>query len=274
MEMGNILSADVLDIIFDQRNKEYGAYDLRKNYQRRLTKSIVVMILVVILLLLTYMLVAAIKPKSNGIEFVKEVTLIDVTDKKKIEPPPVVIPPKQIEPPKERMIRDMVPLIVKNDVPLDQQVPEQKDVDDAKIGNANIPGKDDDGIISPPVDVSKNIVDAPKKLDDDGIYIGTVEIESQYPGGFEAWKAFLNRNLSYPQDAVDIELQGTVTIQFIVDKEGNVSDVTAISGPEQLRNAAITVIKKSGKWTAAIQNGRKVKSYKRQPVTFRLATDQ
>jgi periplasmic protein TonB len=97
-----------------------------------------------------------------------------------------------------------------------------------------------------------------------------VEIESQYPGGLNAWAAYLNRNLSYPPDAVEKEVQGTVIIQFIVDILGNVSDVNAISGPEELRAAAVSVIKKSGKWTAAIQNGQKVKSYKKQPVVFRL----
>jgi protein TonB len=64
-------------------------------------------------------------------------------------------------------------------------------------------------------------------------------------------------------------------VQFIVDKEGNVSDVQAISGPEQggLREEAIRVIKKSGKWTPALQNGRYVKAYRRQPVTFQVGSD-
>ena len=66
------------------------------------------------------------------------------------------------------------------------------------------------------------------------------------------------------------EIQGTVVVQFIVDKEGNVSDVEAISGPNELREEAVRVIKKSGKWTPAIQNGRQVKSYKKQPIKFRL----
>ena len=59
----------------------------------------------------------------------------------------------------------------------------------------------------------------------------------------------------------------------IVDKEGNVSGVEAVSGPEELRAEAVRVIKKSGKWTPAIQQGRQVKSYKRQPVKFQLADE-
>ena len=63
----------------------------------------------------------------------------------------------------------------------------------------------------------------------------------------------------------DNEIQGAVVVQFIVDKGGMVSDVEAISGPQELRDEAVRVIKKSGKWTPAVQNGRQVKSYKKQP---------
>ena len=268
MDAANILSADVLDIIFDARNKEYGAYDLRKNYRRRLMKAVVTMFLAVVLLLVAYLLMATIKPKPKGTVDVKDVELANVNDKKKVELIQLIQPPKQIDQPKVRTIKDMVPLIVKDNVPTD--VPEQKDVDDAKIGNANVDGKADDGIQGPPVDEKTGVVDAPKKQDDVETIFTKVEIESQYPGGVSAWAAFLNRKLNYPQDAFDSGIEGTVIIQFIVDLQGNVSDVTAISGPEELRAAAINVIKQSNKWTPAIQNGKTVKSYKRQPITFRL----
>lgn len=102
-----------------------------------------------------------------------------------------------------------------------------------------------------------------------------MEIESSYPGGASAWSRYLNKTLKYPQEAQDNEIQGTIIVQFIVDKEGNVSDVEAVSGPSTggLRDEAVRVIKKSGKWEPAIQNGRKVKSYKKQPITFRLEVE-
>jgi len=59
-------------------------------------------------------------------------------------------------------------------------------------------------------------------------------------------------------------------VQFIVDKQGVVSDVEAISGPNELREEAVRVIKKSGQWTPAVQNGRQVKSYKKQPIIFQF----
>ena len=99
-----------------------------------------------------------------------------------------------------------------------------------------------------------------------------VEIEASYPGGAQAYARFLNKNFRYPEEAQAQEIQGTVMVQFQVDVNGNVSDVQAIGGPEKggLREEAVRVIKASGKWEHAIQNGHAVSSIKKQPVIFRL----
>ena len=97
-----------------------------------------------------------------------------------------------------------------------------------------------------------------------------VEIESEYPGGQGAWQKFLSTNLHYPDAAVDKEIQGDVLLEFIVDKEGNVSDVKAISGPDELKSESVRVLVASGKWTPAMNHGKKVICYKRQPIKYRL----
>lgn len=97
-----------------------------------------------------------------------------------------------------------------------------------------------------------------------------VEIESEFPGGAAAWGRFLNANLVYPPKAVRKKVEGEVVIQFIIDKTGALSDIEAISGPELLRAAALNVIKNSPNWKPAYQHGRKVKSYKKQPIVFKL----
>ncbi|HVM88541.1 MAG TPA: energy transducer TonB [Puia sp.] len=113
--------------------------------------------------------------------------------------------------------------------------------------------------------------DSSKKINPDPALI-KVEIESAFPGGSNAWANFLNTNLKYPRKAIRKKIQGTVTVLFIVDKDGQVSNIQAISGPEDggLREEAIRVISISGKWTPAVQNGRLVKSYKKQPIAFKL----
>ncbi len=97
-----------------------------------------------------------------------------------------------------------------------------------------------------------------------------VEIEPDFPGGRNGWITYLQSHLKYPQKAQDKEIQGTVLIQFIIDKNGNTSDVKAISGPKELKVESVRVIKESGKWIPAIEKGQKVAAYKRQPITYRL----
>jgi TonB family protein len=100
-----------------------------------------------------------------------------------------------------------------------------------------------------------------------------VEIEADYPGGVGAWMRFLNKTFHYPDEAIEKEIQGTVVVQFIVNKDGSLSEIEAITGPEALKTEALRVVAKSGKWLPAMQNGVPVKSYKKQPITFRLQSE-
>jgi TonB family protein len=99
-----------------------------------------------------------------------------------------------------------------------------------------------------------------------------LEIESQYPGGDAEWSNFLSRTMKYPDEAIKNRIQGVVVVQFIVDKDGSVSNIQVLSGPQDggLREEAIRVIKRSGKWMPAFQYGKYVKSYKKQPFYFKL----
>ena len=97
-----------------------------------------------------------------------------------------------------------------------------------------------------------------------------MERESYFPGGERAWRIFLQENLEYPAKAKRKNIQGTVVVQFIVNTDGTISDIQTISGPEELKQAAMNVIKKSPNWIPAFQYGKNVKSYKKQPVGFAL----
>jgi protein TonB len=108
-----------------------------------------------------------------------------------------------------------------------------------------------------------------KLTDRDKTYTKMVR-ESYFPGGQRAWLSFLQDNLEYPAKAKRKNIQGTVVVQFIVNTDGTISDISAISGPEELKQAAINVIKKSPNWIPAFQKGKNVKSYKKQPVGFAL----
>jgi protein TonB len=269
MEPNKILSADILDIVFDGRNKEYGAYELRKTYNARLRNALLGTAGLILLMFVGYFLSNITAGTKKAQMQVQDVQLEDIKEEKKNEPPPP--PPPKVEPPKVEMAKFTPPKIVKDEeVKKEEKPPEVEKLEDTKIGTVNQEGIKDEGITAPPVSDNKGVVEAPKDNTDYDKTFTKVEIESEYPGGAAAWARYLNKNLHYPDDAVNNEIQGDVVVQFIVDKEGNVSDVEAVSGPNELRDEAVRVIKKSGKWTPAVQNGRQVKSYKKQPIKFRL----
>jgi protein TonB len=271
MESNKILGADILDILFEGRNKEYGAYDLRKTYNMRLGRAMAVMGSVVLLLFLS----GFVTRHKSKISFKPEdpdVHLVDITPK--IDPPPPVIPPKP-QVPQARTLPFTVPKIAPNDE-VKEAPPEQTTLDSVRIGTMKSDGPGDVDIVAPPnPDAARGVVVEPKKADDDGGGFMKIEKESEYPGGLGAWQRYLGKNLRTPDDALNNEISGTVLVKFMVDADGNVSNVEAVAGPTEggLRDEAVRVIKKSGKWTPALQNGRYVKSYKQQPITF-IVTQQ
>lgn len=95
--------------------------------------------------------------------------------------------------------------------------------------------------------------------------------ESEYPGGTNALIHFLSTHLKYPKNAIKNETQGTVIVEFVVEKDGKVSNVKVMKSVEEsLDNEAVRVVEKMPEWIAAVFGGRLVKSYKRLPVVFKL----
>ena len=80
-----------------------------------------------------------------------------------------------------------------------------------------------------------------------------------------------NKTFRYISEAQEKKVSGTVLIRFVVDKSGDVSDIQALSGPEELRSEAVRVISKSGRWIPAIKSDSLVNSYKYQQILFQLS---
>src|SRR5579863_203357 len=97
-----------------------------------------------------------------------------------------------------------------------------------------------------------------------------VEEDAEYPGDVRGWQAYLFKNLKYPEAAVSNEVQGEVIVEFVVNTDGSITDIHAISGPKELRAESVRVIKESGYWIPAMNKGIKVTSYKKQPIVYKL----
>jgi len=95
--------------------------------------------------------------------------------------------------------------------------------------------------------------------------------ESEYPGGTAQWLRFLNKTLKYPENQWKNKIEGTVVVQFIIDEDGNPVSIKVIKSVNaELDAEAVRVISESKDWVPAVYGGRFVKSYKKQPIVFKL----
>lgn len=270
MEANQILKSDILDILFDGRNKAYGAYDLRKTYNKRITTALAVTMGVLLLLLIGSAIANKLNSKKDAVEMqVKDITMEQVQPNEPPPPPPPP-PPKLPPPPPVATIAFTPPKVVKDEEVI-KPPPEVKQIEEAKIDVKTVEGTKDIGIVAPPSDMTgTQVVAAPveKKEDPDKIFT-KVEIEASFPGGPGAWQRYVTRAIQADIDEFSESDYGTCVVRFIVDKTGTVSDVqaTTMKGTK-LAEVAVNAIRKGPKWTPAQQNGRQVNAYRLQPVTL------
>ncbi len=261
MQTNQILSANLLDLLFDNRNKEYGAYELRNTYTKRITKAMLVTGGITLMIFAGSVLAKNTKPVNHYVRIIPGVEISRIEEKK-----PEVIKPEQ-KTPEVRTRTFTPPIIVEN---VEKPLPPNTDLDKVQIDVVTKNGVEDNGLVTPAnIDDGKGVIEDKKNAESDEPF-RAVEVDAKFSGN---WQRFLEKNLN-PEVPVDNGAPAgnhTVEIQFVVDIEGNVSDIKAVTnlgyGMEQ---EAVRVIKKATKWEPAIQNGRKVKAYRRQRITFQV----
>lgn len=270
MEVNKILTTDFLDLLFDGRNKAYGAYELRRNYNKRLTIALLITASLALLVFVSVIVSRTIGDNKKSKVKVQEVTLADIKQEQpeKFEPPPPP-PPKQ-EPPKIEITKFTPPKIVEDEKFEEKnEVKEQEEI--TNVGKIDQEGIKDPEVVNPPkVEQETKVVEAPKE--DENTVFTKVEVEASFPGGDAAWSRFVQREVEkHIDELTDDGRSGTCEVQFIVDKDGNVSNVEALTMKgTKLAEVAVNAIRKGPKWIPAIQNGRQVKAWRRQKITFRL----
>jgi periplasmic protein TonB len=261
MTSNEILKADVLDILFDNRNKQYGAYLLRKNYNNRLGMALGISLSSVLL----FFFLARLDHSSEVVTYhdQKEVVVLDKIVPPSIKKPDPIIP-KQTTPPPAMKERIFVNLVIKEDDLVKNPMTTQDDLMNSVISNRNIEGPAANGI---PV-IKEAVTDkAPEKEEVKRVEIAPSR-EPEFPGGQEAWLNFLRKNLIAPSDLQPGEKK-TVSIHFFVSVDGIVADFEVVqSAGRAFDNEVIRVLKKMPKWKPAIQNGQAIARAFTQPVTF------
>ncbi len=271
MESNKILGADFLDILFEGKNKEYGAYDLRKTYNKRITTSLLITIGIVLVLFLGSFIAKKMEEKDAAAPMVvKDLELEQV--KPEEPPPPPPPPPKLPPPPPIKTIQFTPPKVVKDEEVI-KPPPEVKELEEAKVDVKTAEGDKDLGIVAPPIEDAGKAIEAPpaKEEDEDKVFT-KVEIEASFPGGEGAWRNYVSKAINNNIDELtEAGESGQCRVRFIVDKEGNVSDVEAITMKgTKLAEVAVNAIRKGPKWKPAQQNGRFVKAFREQPIQFKI----
>ena len=266
MQPDKILSAQLIDIIFDGRHKDYGAYELRKHYSDRINRALLITIALAGMICCCAFVVNSSK-KNRGPGVDKESVVITEIHEKKIEEPKPEKKP-EIKPVKTEIFTAPE---IKNDKDVETLPPTQEELTDVKIGDQKVDSGDIYTGIPEPKDIDggKGIIPAKTEPGSDGPFT-SVEIDAKCSCN---WKAFLERNLN-ANVATDNEApvgRYSVVIQFVVDKEGNVSEITPLTNHGYGMEAeAVRVLKKATKWEPAIQNGIKVKAYRKQVIVFEI----
>jgi periplasmic protein TonB len=271
MEANKILTANVLDIIFDGKNKDYGAYQLRSCYKKRLTKALLITGSTLLLFLGGTVLANILNNdiNRNNLNTV-ETILVQVHNEEIAPPPPPPPPPPKQQQPDFKQVVFTPPIIVEDEAVKPDEIIREIESDVA-ISNKNVDSDNTQPVINAPVDETNTKVVEVKKPDEEGKIFTAVEIEAGFPGGEDAWRSYL-RNTLNAGTPIDNGAGGgkyTVIVKFVVSKDGSVSDIKCENDPGfGMCDEAVRVIKKTKNWTPAIQNGQYVNAYRRQPITF------
>jgi periplasmic protein TonB len=263
MTSNEILKADILDILFDNRNKQYGAYALRKTYNNRMGVALGVS-LSSILLVFFLMRIDGSNRHNNGPAGHEQVILTTIELPKEIKQPDPVVP-KKTEPQPQVRTEKLTTIDITDDKLADDAVPDMSDLDKSIISNEKRDGVEANNVSTTKEQVTTTeIKEDPKPI----IKEALPSKEPEFPGGQQAWLNFLQKYLVAPEE-LEPGQKKNVQIRFQVSAEGIVTNFEIVqSAGNAFDNEVIRVLKKMPKWKPAIQNGQPVARAFTQPVTF------
>ncbi|MDR1679746.1 MAG: TonB family protein [Prevotellaceae bacterium] len=266
----DINAVEWCDIVFEDRNKKFGAFTLRTKSSDRHLRALIISTILFLIAISTPILVKEvmknIKKTDTQVRVIEDVTF----DKK--EPPKeeqIDLPP----PPKEVMqntVRFTPPVVARdNEVPEDEEPPTQKDLTESTtaIGTVNFNEGTDDRTAEKPKEEVQQITqtEEPEKIYD------VPQQSAGFPGGTAALYEWLGKNIEYPAAAREAGIFGKVIVGFVVEKNGRVSEVKVLKGVDPALDAeAVRLVKAMPPWNPGRHGDAPVRSRFTLPITFKL----
>lgn len=265
----NIFADTWVEMIFEKRNKAYGAYDLRKSYSRNLAIALLFATTLFTMGFLTPKVMAMIKA---ALPTKKELAITEVNLEappplnEELPPPP---PPVEPPPPLKNTIKFTIPEIKKEEV--NDPPPAIDEIkDDLEAGKKNQIGDNNivDEVKEEPKEETKKVIQ--EDAVDNNVYT-IIQKMPQFPGGEAAMMKFIAENVKYPPLAKEAGIKGTVFATFVVNREGHVTDAKILKGiGGGCDEEALRVVKAMPSWTPGEQNGKKVLVRFNVPIRFVL----
>ena len=276
----DLTSREWRDIVFEGKNKDFGAYKLRESSPARHTKAIVwVVISVAIILVLLILSVSGVfsKPEEEQITTatVQEIAAVEAEEEEieeeeeqfQMPEPEEVVAPEEVA--NQQRVTDL-PIVEDDKLEDDKQVKNQEDVleNEAQAGALDITeGTNDLNKIT----IKEEVIAAPKVEEEQPMNIAMVEQKPEFNGGEAAMYKWLSENIVYPSAASEQGVQGRVVVEFVVGKDGSITNVRVLRPRHPaLDKEAVRVVKAMPKWIPGRNNGQPVKVTYTLPVTFKL----
>lgn len=277
----DLTSGEWREIVFEGKNKEFGAYKIREASPARHTKAVVsVLVAVGIILVLLILSISGVfaKPEEDtvAVSTVQELVTMETEEEieEEIEEETFQLPePEEIVAPEEVANQQQVTaLLIVEDEQLeeDKQVKNQDEVldNEAAVGAVDITEGTND---LNKVMVKEEVIAEPKVEEEQPMSIAMVEQKPQFAGGEAAMYKWLSDNIVYPPAAAEEGVSGRVVVEFVVGKDGSISNVRVVrSRHTALDKEALRVVKAMPNWIPGRNNGQPVKVTYTLPVTFKL----
>jgi protein TonB len=273
MDNAQIAKASLNDIVFEGRNKAYGAYVLRRLYQRHVTRALIIATAIFSLLFIFPLIAQYLKdkmpkePKKN----LQENVLMDAPPLDDTKPPPPPPPPEAPPPPPPKLstIKFTPPVVKKDEEVKKEEVPDQEELKDKTVATVTVKGNTDAPDLSELSGTGDKVVE---EVVEQKVYT-YVEQMPQLPsgGGNPAIVGAIQKAVKYPALALRNQVEGRIFISFTVNPQGEVSDVKVVKGlGSGLDEETIRAVKTLPKFIPGKQNGRAVSVSFTVPITFKI----
>ena len=277
MTNAQLATASLDDIVFDGRNRHYGAYELRALYQRHMSRALAIATAVCALLVVFPLVAQLLKDKTVAV--VPDITTADPFRYEPsvvlptTPPPPATAAKPPVQPPQPPTIKNVVPVVAKDETVTKDEVPNQDELQTKKSGPVTREGE---------IGADINQLEEVKtgKGNDDGLIPEAtskpytfVEQMPELPtgGGQLAIVVAIQKAVRYPARALSNQVEGRVYVSFTVDSKGEVTDVKIVKGlGSGIDEETVRAIKTLPRFIPGKQNGREVSVSFTVPVTYKI----